>query len=99
MIEHKGIGIDKHGNNITLCGSQGATASPNRCVTCNKCRSKLHMKKIATEKQVTPLQEKGKESVKDALPHNCFHCEVGGISCSYAYGSKGCLEMNSEIIL
>ncbi len=34
--------------------------------------------------------------IKVTLPVNCFHCEAGGMSCSYGYGSKGCLRMHTE---
>lgn len=46
MILHNGIGIDRNGNNINLCGRQGAATNIRTNITCNKCRSKMHMKKI-----------------------------------------------------
>ena len=40
--------------------------------------------------------EESKKRENPELPRNCFLCEVGGMSCSYRYGSKGCIRMNKE---
>jgi hypothetical protein len=40
------IGKNKHDENINLCGRPGAATNMRKAVTCNKCRTRLHMKKI-----------------------------------------------------
>jgi len=47
MEWHKQTGKNKRDENITLCGSQGAATNIRNLITCNKCRVKLHMKKIS----------------------------------------------------
>lgn len=45
---HKGIGKNKHGENINLCGREGAAImhDENESVTCNKCRIKLGLERL-----------------------------------------------------
>lgn len=46
---HKLIGKNRHDENINLCGRTGIGTNIRRAVTCNKCRIKLHMKKLADQ--------------------------------------------------
>lgn len=50
IIWHRLVRYDRHGQNINLCGRQGAATTIRNYVTCNKCRAKMHMKKIIIDK-------------------------------------------------
>lgn len=52
MIWHKYISTDRHGNNRTLCGRQGAATSIRKAITCNHCRRKMHMKLLSEESKI-----------------------------------------------
>jgi hypothetical protein len=46
MVWHRLIGKNHREENINLCGRPGAGITIRRSVTCNKCRAKMHMRKL-----------------------------------------------------
>jgi hypothetical protein len=81
MIFHKLIGRDRKGNNINLCGRQGAGTDVRSLITCNKCRAKMHMKKVEepimpnTKKitvDLTNVSREEQEQLRQYLENNCW---------------------------
>lgn len=52
IIWHKGVGKNMRGENFNLCGNQGpAIFGSNKGVTCNRCRTKLHLRKLSVPEE------------------------------------------------